>query len=1276
MKKQQPLRKMTLQEAIDHAVKEGLRAANALEDDFAQLGAELQKAINALLPWVAREQDQQQSKGAAAVFTRALSASQGDIKELFSRQRANLATVNLAFFGRTGAGKSSLIEALTHGNGDSVSKGESDWTVTVRPVVWNGCKLLDTPGINGWGRNVNRSTLEEHARKAVETADIVLLCFDSQSQQEAEFEKVAQWIQAYGKPAIAVLNCRNQHWRFPPRVELLAQRRSQSQMVHQHIGNIQDGLSNLGLSDVPVVAISSKRALMARGKEPFLGPDEKTFNKLRTEFGHANLLKWSNLPALEALLIGALEQGASTIRLGMLNAQLRGIVARLDRELEQVIEEADKVATAIDKSVLTILAALGYPAKTAEARSPYVDSERKVDLIEQAEALRGEPFQAPTEGEFQVYAKQLLTAHLSQIRNMTLRRAEEFVIEAFNERKHLDQKAFTEQVYRKTEMTEASKKILEHGWSFLQRKVKLAVRTAQVEIAVDERAAEVQGNRGGLWRKLGVGARSAGILTGAATTVALGFAAANFWNPTGWILAAVSVGGGILSTALGWLGGKGERKAEETRSKARREALSSVRRNVSDTLDEFTAKVAAAVAEQARDAGATTLIPLLQELIASRLILDAATEARVRFARLTESLPQREPQQIISQAARGIEREAYPTNRKAANLLWRGDDWIADPLGLGTDVRCAPPAVSQSFITAREGEAAVLRTLFELQGPAPAIATAWMRRVRKAAATIPHLQRQVKELEALSANPLPRLHVFGDYNAGKSSFIKRLLIESGEVLPETLAVRADPTTTTVVAYPWEGVLLVDSPGLQSRREEDNFLTLSSFADASFMLFVLQPSLLGSTLDTICPILLGDDARGIEPKLERALFIIGRADELGPDPEDDIQEYIRACSRKRSELIRALKRRGVQVPDEHVLCVAADPYGRVGGRTDVAAGEYDRTRAWDGIEALTTAVNAISSRSKRAAVARSVFDAGVMRLTGCLLEVEAEYEHVTHQIKTLKELAGLLREAASEGTRLEKHIVGKLDRHIDEATVGLIADALGATDEVELQQAADSLENWWKQAEFKSSLDRWEKQSCDEIDSWYRRTSDEIGRALRGAHFVTAEMGGPEAYDGEPLEPPPNGKRSGLWSTFEKVVNAGGKRDVVYKIGKMIGVKFKPYGATKLAGKIAKLGVILAAAGVVLDAVSWRRDVKQARKRERARIQAAQYIRKSSEQIKDSLIAKGNASGIGAYLDAQVAELEKIKAEVDAEREAKNRLERTLDMRMRKLQSLLSAARAS
>ena len=147
-------------------------------------------------------------------------------------------------------------------------------------MPWNSCRLYDTPGINGWGRTRSVEELEVAARRAVEVADVVLLCFDSQSQQASEFAKVSAWVQEFSKPAIAVLNVRNAMWRHPARIPAEAARMNLQKSVREHASNIRDSLTSIGMTNVPVVAVHTKHALDARAAQPYRGPDDVNHNKM------------------------------------------------------------------------------------------------------------------------------------------------------------------------------------------------------------------------------------------------------------------------------------------------------------------------------------------------------------------------------------------------------------------------------------------------------------------------------------------------------------------------------------------------------------------------------------------------------------------------------------------------------------------------------------------------------------------------------------------------------------------------------------------------------------------------------------------------------------------------------------------------------------------------------------------------------------------------------------------------------------------------------------
>ena len=81
-----------------------------------------------------------------------LGAAVSNLVDKVDRNRAVLSTFNVVSRRRTGAGKSTLLSALGRLDGELVSDGHSDFTTEVRSLDWNGCRLYDTPGINGWGR--------------------------------------------------------------------------------------------------------------------------------------------------------------------------------------------------------------------------------------------------------------------------------------------------------------------------------------------------------------------------------------------------------------------------------------------------------------------------------------------------------------------------------------------------------------------------------------------------------------------------------------------------------------------------------------------------------------------------------------------------------------------------------------------------------------------------------------------------------------------------------------------------------------------------------------------------------------------------------------------------------------------------------------------------------------------------------------------------------------------------------------------------------------------
>lgn len=106
----------------------------------------------------------------------------------------------VTLFGRTTAGKSTLMSILTNGDGSQIGRGAQRTTRDVRAYDYNGLKVVDVPGIAAFEGAEDEELAYEFARRS----DLVLFLLAGDAQ-ESEAECFSR-IKELGKPIILIVN--------------------------------------------------------------------------------------------------------------------------------------------------------------------------------------------------------------------------------------------------------------------------------------------------------------------------------------------------------------------------------------------------------------------------------------------------------------------------------------------------------------------------------------------------------------------------------------------------------------------------------------------------------------------------------------------------------------------------------------------------------------------------------------------------------------------------------------------------------------------------------------------------------------------------------------------------------------------------------------------------------------------------------------------------------------------------------------------------------------
>ncbi|SDC99141.1 GTPase [Glycomyces harbinensis] len=1040
---------------------------------------------------------------AAAEYESASSVAAG-LQSISHRLNVAAAKFNIVLFGRTGAGKSTLIEALTHGDGASISPGRSDHTDVVRHVFWNDCVLHDTPGTLGSGREgVTTDFLERQAHEAVLIADVVLLCFDSQNQTQGEFAQVAEWIAAYGKPAVAILNVRNKGWRNPRKVTSRGDRRDLSVAVEQHVRRIRQELRATGLASTPVVAINAQFAAFARAGEAYAGPFTATRSGMLKMHGAAKIDAWSNVPALESLLTRAVRTDAAGLRLGMLRGQVRSTLDQAADVLDaEIVRPASAYAADLERAVDQSVEVLGLPASG--------DPGGLRPALARMNELRGRAGPAaPIPGRVEPYARHQLKIVLGGLQDEANENAYRLVQAAIRDRSDIGEAAFEAGVYGALDLDTVVRDLNAKIKEFLRENLDIIDKGLAADLDLTRRTLRLEGAAGK--RLIGVGNVS-GVIGSAALVGGLTLAVGALAVGGPLVIPVLLVGAGVAGRISGMLlKRRGKRLFDEKTG----DLVAQARLSVDATFDKLRRDVHNEIDTLLETLRNTTVLPRIRRAVEFRELGSRVARLRELLVRERDEVPATGPvpQELLAAAVAACE----TATGRTSGQLWLGEDWCDDPDFLRPDgeegevvLAKTPRPSSMSRLLLRLRSAPQFRTA--QRHPRLGAGRKWMREVAAAAEALadPELTALQGELAGLMSDRNPTVVLCGDYSTGKTSFIRRLMLEAGRLPGDGLEVAAQPLTDKVTGWEMDGFTLVDTPGLRSGSREHTAAALTAVRRATMILYLLNPTFAhGENTDLDEVLGTGDDAA--EPgRIDRVLFVLNRVDEIGPDPFYNEGEFAKAIGEKRDAFLELLKRRGHTVPPERVHHAISAPSGMLLTRPDQIA-PY---RAWDGIAevlgTITTSVKALERNGPDAAVLHT----GHHSLAGLLAGARARRHRAERTVRELDLLERTARQQVTAAAHLRWAQIAELrsavrlhlEKRFDRIRNAPVAAA---------RKEAETLRDWARNPAVVDLVNAWFMATDEQIGQWNRHSTEnmraEFGRrafreALPDAEFPASMTG--------------------------------------------------------------------------------------------------------------------------------------------------------------------------
>ena len=221
----------------------------------------------------------------------------------FNKKVKRIDNFTICLFGRTKAGKSTTMEALTEGNGDAIGRGRQNTTLDVKEYEWRELLIIDTPGIDAMDK---KDQLESMALSYADESDLIMFLLPHQIE-EGDFDKFSRFYKQ-NKPILLLLNIKKEIGEKDSREYGMFLKHNDDIFEEGKIAGYTERINDFMLSKlkveeglIPVLPVHSASAFMALQED-----NKKVKNKLR---------ECSNFQTLEDQLIKEISEYGELYRI-------------------------------------------------------------------------------------------------------------------------------------------------------------------------------------------------------------------------------------------------------------------------------------------------------------------------------------------------------------------------------------------------------------------------------------------------------------------------------------------------------------------------------------------------------------------------------------------------------------------------------------------------------------------------------------------------------------------------------------------------------------------------------------------------------------------------------------------------------------------------------------------------------------------------------------------------------------------------------------------------